>query len=162
MANDIKNYTLPVPGNASRLQRELNKDALLSGSGTKIVYVTVVGTAATVVRDVELTVQAEIEAEQAAIDAHAGDPGAFEATFRCEDPPSKGRKTREKWYETDNGDGTYSGLAREAVYNYTGKRKTTIVTTTFDKDGVVKLVETESYHTHSDGMLITKHDEDHG
>lgn len=162
MANDVKNYTLPSPGNASRLQRELNAVAALSGSSTNIVYVTVRGTVATVVRDAALTIQAEIDAEQTAVDAHAGDPGNYEAVFRCEDPATNGRKTRDKWYENDDGNGNYSGLAKESVYNYTGTKKTTVVTTTFDKDGFVKSVETESYHTHSDGRSITKHDEDHG
>ena len=162
MANDVKNYTLPVPGNALRLQQDLNRDAILSGSSTKIAYVTVIDTVTTVFRDVALTIQAEIDAEQSVITAHAGDSGCYESVFLCEDPPKKGRKVRDQWFETDNGDGTYSDLAKDTIYNYSGAKKTAAVTTTYYKDGGIKFVDTESYHTISGGAIITKNSRDEG
>ncbi len=162
MANYIKSYTLSAPGNAFRLHQDLSRDATLSGSSTSIVYVTVNGTAATVVRDTAITIQAEIDAEQTAIDTHAGNPGCYEAVFLCEDPPKKGRKVRDQWFETDNGDGTYSDLAKDVIYNYSGKRKESVVTTTYYKDGATKYTDVESYHTLSGGAIITKNSRDEG
>ncbi len=162
MANDIKNYTLPVPGNALRLQQDLNRDAVLSGSATAVVYVTTSGVSATVVRDAALIIQAEIDAEQAVIDTHNGDPGCYETTFLYEDPAKNGRKVLDQWFETDNDDGTYSGLAKKLIYNYDGNKKISEVTTTYYKDGEVKNIETKSYHTLSSGAVITKTSSDDG
>lgn len=149
-------YTLAVPGMARRLQQELEKDATLIASSSNIIHVDVNDTKCTVVRDVALQSQAETDAEQAIIDAHTGSPGYHQPLFHCQDPPVRGRMLKEQWFETDNGDGTYSDLARDRVYTYEGRFLVKIVTRDFYKDGEVRFVETETFHTTGLSQKISK------
>lgn len=152
----FQHFNLPTPGMARRLQQELEKDATLSGSSSSVLYVTVRGTECTVVRDAALSVQAEIDAEAAVIAAHAGSPGYYEPNFMCADPPVNGRLLKVQWFETDNGDGTYSGLAKDRVFTYLGKLIIKTVSTTYYKDGQVRFVEIEEYHTTDQNQVVTK------
>lgn len=151
-----KSYTLPAPGLARRLQQELEQNATLAASSSSIVHVDVTDKKCTVVRDTELSVQAEIDAEQAVIDAHAGSPGYYDPLFHCADAPVRGRTLKERWFETDNGDGTYADLARDRTYTYQGRVLVKIVTRDFYKDGQVRFVETETFHTTGLNQKITK------
>jgi hypothetical protein len=69
-----------------------------------------------------------------------------------------GRTQKIEWFETDNGDGTYADLARDAVYSWTGSNLTSIVTTDYYDDGTVipKSVVTETFFTNDANQRIRK------
>jgi len=89
-------------------------------------------------------------AEKDAVDRYAD-------TFKVE-TLTGGRVTKIEWFETDNGDGTYADLARDAVYTWTQSKLTQVVEKTYYKDGsvVTESTETTSYFTTSDGKRVTK------
>jgi hypothetical protein len=56
--------------------------------------------------------------------------------------------SKETWYTTDNGDGTYSGKTRETAYTYDGDQKLTQKTdTTYYSDGVICSTQSYAYVT---------------
>lgn len=64
---------------------------------------------------------------------------------------------KEEWFETDNGDGTYSTKAREIAYTYTGKNLTQHVEKWFYTDGTEVRSETVNYfYDPAAGKVIRK------
>lgn len=70
----------------------------------------------------------------------------------------KGNVTKVEWFETDNGDGTYSGLARDATYNWApGSKLVSLTATRYAKDGsVLGEPTTESFYTTTSGERVRK------
>lgn len=71
---------------------------------------------------------------------------------------TQGRVQKVEWFETDNGDGTYSGLARDTSHAWEGKKLTGMTSTKYYVDGT-PVPDTEtitSYFTTSDGKRVTK------
>lgn len=68
------------------------------------------------------------------------------------------RLDKVEWYETDNGDGTYSGLSRDAVYTWSASKLVSVVETSYYKDGapIVGETRTAEFYTTSDGKKVTK------
>lgn len=56
------------------------------------------------------------------VDSHVGGNGQFYQENYCIDYNAVGKKTAEEWYETDNGDGTYSGKAKRIEYTWTNNK----------------------------------------
>jgi hypothetical protein len=69
----------------------------------------------------------------------------------------KGRRTKREWFQTDDGDGTYSDLAKDEVTNWQGSKLVSIITTEYYIDGAVRGNPiTETFFTTSDGKHVTK------
>jgi hypothetical protein len=64
----------------------------------------------------------EQTALQTIIDNHVGGNGQFYKDIHLVEEFSGGRKISQSWYETDNGDGTYSGLAKKIEYTWSGNK----------------------------------------
>lgn len=88
--------------------------------------------------------------------AHTGGGAMYKETHQVETLGSSNRVQRIDWYETDNGDGTFSGLAKSAVYNWSGSRLLSVTTTTYFTNGAVRSVSTETYFTGAGGSKITR------
>ena len=72
---------------------------------------------------------------------------------------TRGNVTKVEWFETDNGDGTYSGLAKDAVYAWTLGTSVliSITTTRYAKDGsVIGDPVVEEFYTTSAGTRVKK------
>ena len=68
---------------------------------------------------------------------------------------TKRRLTKVEWFETDNGDETFSDLAADVVYTWLGSVLLSRVYTVYYTDGRASLQETETYFTGS-GKRITR------
>jgi hypothetical protein len=101
--------------------------------------------------------------ESAALDlAHTNwipvDPRRYYPYFRVE-TRSKGKfgnVEKVEWFEIDNGDGTYSGLAQDESYSWNGSTLTSKISKKYTKSGFVQHMETESYYTTDDDKIVTK------
>lgn len=69
---------------------------------------------------------------------------------------SKGLKSKETWYATDNGDGTYTGIAEEIIYNYSGKKLISIETKTYDTNGFEITPSKVSYFFNNNNLIVQK------
>lgn len=71
---------------------------------------------------------------------------------------SSGRLQKVEWFETDDGDGTYSGLARDDTYSWVGSSLRSVTSRRYYKDGTVVAgsVVVQSYYTTGDGKKVTK------
>ena len=78
-------------------------------------------------------------------------------TFRVE-TLTGGKTSKVEWFETDNGDGTYSDLAREETHTWSTGKLSQVVARRLHKDGsvVAGTTETLSYYTTSAGKHVTK------
>jgi hypothetical protein len=75
--------------------------------------------------------------------------------------PDKGLVQQTDWYETDNGDGTYSGLARSEENTWAGGGANAVITSTtttrYAKDGTtLGNPKIDSYYTTDDGKRVKK------
>jgi hypothetical protein len=72
----------------------------------------------------------------------------------------KGLVLQVDWYGTDNGDGTYSDLARSEVNQWSGSKNSVLISTTttcYARDGSVRGTPlVESYYTTSDDKRVKK------
>ena len=69
-----------------------------------------------------------------------------------------GKTSKREWFETDNGDGTYSNLSRDETWTWLAGKLQTIVAKSYHKDGsvVAGSTVTTNYYTTSDGKKVTK------
>jgi len=75
--------------------------------------------------------------------------------------PDKGLVQQTDWYETDNGDGTYSNLAMSEVNTWAGGGANAVITSTtttrYAKDGTtLGNPKIDSYYTTDDGKRVKK------
>ena len=75
--------------------------------------------------------------------------------------PDKGQVLQTDWYETDEGGGVYSGLAKREENTWAGGGANAVITSTtttrYARDGsVLGTPETESYYTLDDGKRVKK------
>lgn len=69
----------------------------------------------------------------------------------------KTKLSKEEWFAVDNGDGTYSGLARSLAYTYSGNKITQTVETKFLSDGSVVSKEVKDFYTNpTTGATVEK------
>lgn len=72
----------------------------------------------------------------------------------------KGLVLKTEWFETDNGDGTYSDLAKDEVNEWSGGGNSVLIsstTTRYAKDGtVLGTPEVVTYYTTDDGQRVKK------
>lgn len=66
------------------------------------------------------------------------------------------RLTKETWYETDNGDGTYSDKTEERVYTYNGNKLEKDDVTYYWPDGSVRGTVTTEYYSQGDNKQVVK------
>jgi hypothetical protein len=64
--------------------------------------------------------------------------------------------TTDSYYDTDNGDGTYSGLAEKTTYTYQGAKLLNKVVVTYYYDGTQASSIKYTYFQNSNGELIEK------
>ena len=85
------------------------------------------------------------------------DTTRYADTFKVE-TISGGKIQKVEWFETDEGEGVYSGLARDEIYTWSGNSLTAKTSTTYYKDGsaVPGSVVAETYFTASGGRRVTK------
>lgn len=102
--------------------------------------------------DEELTVE-EQAVLQAAVDAHAGGNGQFYKENHHVQTLSSNKLTKEMWYETSNGDGTYSGKAREIEYTWSGISVTQETESVYCTNGALWVQTTYKYYMNSDGTI---------
>jgi hypothetical protein len=61
---------------------------------------------------------------------------------------------KDEWYETDNGDGTYSGKCREIEYDYKGKKIVKYFERIYLLNGDLVTEEEFRYYTQNDGNIV--------
>lgn len=76
-------------------------------------------------------------------------------TFKVESF-TKGRLTSEKFYATDNGNGTYSDLVKEILYNYSGISILSKEEKYYDIDGSLQETKLITYFQNKSGDRIIK------
>lgn len=67
-----------------------------------------------------------------------------------------GRISLETWYDTDNGDGTYSGKIEETIYTYIGNKLTEYVIKIFLLNGVLLSEQKYEYYSQGTSKVIIK------
>jgi len=86
------------------------------------------------------------------VNAHdASKGGTYQENYHLSEYVS-GKLTKETWYETDNGDGTYSNKARDIVYSWTTNYLTSYTESIYYKSGTLK--EKEVYNYYTNGMTV--------
>jgi len=64
--------------------------------------------------------------------------------------------TKEIWYDTDNGDDTYSGKAEETTFTYQGNKIISKTMITYYYDGTENTAETWSYYENGGNRIQKK------
>jgi len=84
------------------------------------------------------------------------DTARFSDRIKVTTYSNAGRQEKTEWYQTDNGDGTFSDLARDEVYTWQGSRLMSKTCNTYYQDGTS--VETGSivYATANNGEHVEK------
>ena len=93
---------------------------------------------------------------QTIVDNHQGGNDQFYRQVYYIKTYSASKLTKETWYEIDNGDGTYSGKAREIVYTWSGNTLTHETETVYCTNGAIWSQTTSKYYTGSNNTIIKK------
>lgn len=89
----------------------------------------------------------------AAVAAHDGRvPASYKPNFEVQTPLNGQPNKVERW-ETDNGDGTYSGLAERDTYTYDKKKLVSALYEKLWSDGTVRVAHTESLFSDGDKTI---------
>lgn len=114
--------------------------------------------AADVVVDIDgadLTPTEDADLTQAHTDWTPGTNYRYDAVYEVQ-TSSMGKIQKIEWFEIDNGDGTFSGLAKDMVYTWSGQKIMSTTTTDYYKDGeVAGSPHTENYYT-ANGKPVKK------
>ena len=103
----------------------------------------------------ELTPTEDADLTQAHTDWSPGSSQKYEPIYEVQ-TSAAGKVTKIEWFETSNGDGTFSGLASDQVNTWSGSKLMSSVTTDYYKDGeVVGRPKTVTYLT-ADGKPVKK------
>lgn len=86
----------------------------------------------------------------------AAPPTQYSPLVQVSDKPVKGRVLVVNYYETDNGDGTFSGLAARDDYVWSGSTVISMTSTIYFSDLSIAAQSTVSYFTTSDGKTVTR------
>jgi hypothetical protein len=90
---------------------------------------------------------------------------AWVATCQCRyqdnypvETEQDGKTAKIEWFETDNGDGTYSDLARDEVWTWSEGKLVSIVAQSYQRDGTVvpHSTATTDYYTTDTGKKVKK------
>ena len=101
---------------------------------------------------VEMTAQ-----EKADVDDNLPPSGVANKNYQVEEySATTHRILKDTWYERDNGGGSYSVMAEETTYNYTGNNLDTKVTKTYSRDGSVVSTETWTYYKDGNKVIAKK------
>jgi len=84
---------------------------------------------------------------------HIGGDNLFYQENHHVETLSTNKLVKETWYETSNGDGTFSGKAREIVYTWSGLSVTQETESTYCTNGALWSQTTYKYYTNSDGTM---------
>lgn len=94
--------------------------------------------------------------EKAAVDAALLSKTFRSLNFKVSSYNTSNQLTSETWYDTDNGDGTYSNIAEQITYTYSGIVLMSRVETVYFYDGTVSSAETYNYYRNDANALIEK------
>lgn len=76
--------------------------------------------------------------------------------FKVSSYNSSSQLTSDTWYDTDNGDGTYSNMAEQVVYTYSANVLMSRVDTIYFYDGTISSAATYNYYRNDQNALIIK------
>jgi hypothetical protein len=76
--------------------------------------------------------------------------------FLVKEYDSNGRLNKDVWYNTDNGDGTYSGKVEETEYVYNGNKVNKYFVKEYWLDGTLKMQEEYRYFTNGNNVILKK------
>lgn len=84
---------------------------------------------------------------------HVGGNGQFYREIYHIDYYESGKKTAEEWYETDNGDETYSGKARRIKYTWSGNKLIQEDEYVYCTNGAVWFKNSYKYYTNGTNII---------
>lgn len=78
--------------------------------------------------------------------AHNGSSAIGSENYYIQEYSSNNRLEKRVWYNTDNGDGTYSGKVHEILYYYNGAKLEYSIDSTFMLDGTILTSQRYDYY----------------
>ena len=90
---------------------------------------------------------------QTIVDAHVGGNGQFYQAIYQIDYYTSGIKIAEEWYETDNGDGTYTGKAKRTEYTWISNKLMQEDEYIYCTNGAIWVKNSYKYYTNGSSVI---------